>query len=376
MWQKLMFIVGALCAGIAFYLTTRIRRFSFVRTFSENHKVLSWILPALTVAAVALFFLLAYNVTTMGVVLLHLMFAFLVTDLVFLFLPKSDRKDLQCLIALGLSVLILLVGWINAHHVFRKSYELATDKELPGGQLRIVEIADSHLGITLFGRNFQKQADRISAEKPDLVVICGDYVDDDSKREDMIRCCEALGTIESRYGVYFVYGNHDNGYFSYRNFSSQELRENLEKNGVVILEDQSILLGAERADAAAAGKTFDIGGFYLIGRRDRSFRQRAEAADLMSDLPEDAYRIMLDHQPNDYDAEAAAGADLVLSGHTHGGHIFPAGQIGMLMGANDRLYGHEKRENTDFIVTSGISGWAIPFKTGCRSEYVVVDIHH
>ena len=74
------------------------------------------------------------------------------------------------------------------------------------------------------------------------------------------------------------------------------------------------------------------------------------------------------------DSEAAAGADLVLSGHTHGGHVFPAGQIGMLMGANDCLYGTQRRGDTDFVVTSGISGWGIPFKTGAISEFVVIDI--
>ena len=49
-------------------------------------------------------------------------------------------------------------------------------------------------------------------------------------------------------------------------------------------------------------------------------------------------------------------------------------QIGLLTGANDRRYGTERRGDTDFVVTSGISGWAIPFKTGTWSEYVVIDI--
>ena len=48
--------------------------------------------------------------------------------------------------------------------------------------------------------------------------------------------------------------------------------------------------------------------------------------------------------------------------------------VGTLTGINDRIYGHEKRGNSDFIVTSGISGWAIPFKTGAKSEIVIIDI--
>ena len=97
-------------------------------------------------------------------------------------------------------------------------------------------------------------------------------------------------------------------------------------------------------------------------------------AELAAGLDPDKVSVVLDHQPNDYDAQAAAGVDYVLSGHTHGGHIFPAGIIGLLMGANDANYGVERRGNTTFVVTSGISGWAIPFKTGAKSEFVIMDI--
>ena len=96
---------------------------------------------------------------------------------------------------------------------------------------------------------------------------------------------------------------------------------------------------------------------------------------LTSGLDVSKYMIVLDHQPNDYANEADSPVDLVLSGHTHGGHIYPAGAFGLLIGANDRVYGTELRKGTRFVVTSGISGWAIPFKTGCFSEYLVIDIN-
>ena len=82
----------------------------------------------------------------------------------------------------------------------------------------------------------------------------------------------------------------------------------------------------------------------------------------------------MDHQPSDYDNEAATAADLVVSGHTHGGQFFPITRVGEYIGVNDRTYGYEKRNGTEFIVTSGISDWALYFKTGTKSEYVIIDI--
>ena len=102
---------------------------------------------------------------------------------------------------------------------------------------------------------------------------------------------------------------------------------------------------------------------------------RASISDLTKNLDKDKYTIVLDHQPSDYDAEAAASVDLVLSGHTHGGQMIPMVQLMRWFHiGEDNVYGLERRGNTDFIVTSGISDWAMKFKTGTRSEYVIIDI--
>lgn len=96
---------------------------------------------------------------------------------------------------------------------------------------------------------------------------------------------------------------------------------------------------------------------------------------MTKNLDKDKYTIVLDHQPNDYDAEAAARVDLVLSGHTHGGQMIPMGQLMRWFHiGGDNVYGFERLGNTNFIVTSGISDWALQFKTGTRSEYVIIDI--
>ena len=344
----------------AVYLVRCFHRFSCLKRLGERRRLPAWLLSALPVAAIGLFALV--NVPTVVVVMLHLVLAFLLCDLAALIARAVFKKrfghDARGITALLLAAVYLGVGWFMAYHIFETDYTFRTDKAI-GRDLRIVEIADSHLGITLDGGRFARQMERVQATNPDVVVIAGDFVDDDSSAEDMIAACRALGELKTTYGVYFVFGNHDDGYFNYRDFTSAELRQNLTDNGVVILEDESAGLGD---------------GFRIIGRRDRSMAGRTGMDSLTEGIDRSEYVIVLDHQPNDYDNEAAAGVDLVLSGHTHGGHIFPAGQIGMLMGANDCLYGTQVRGGTTFVVTSGISGWAIPFKTGTFSEFVVIDI--
>ena len=240
---------------------------------------------------------------------------------------------------------------------------MKTDKNV--GNLRIVQFADSHVGNTFDGEEFLDHVKAMQEENPDLVVVTGDYVDDDTSKEDMAAACRALGTLRTTYGVYYVFGNHDKGYYGpeYRGYDGGDLIAELEKNNVTVLEDETVLIGQQ---------------FYLIGRQDRSEEQRgnrrASMQEMMKDLDADKYSIVLDHQPYDYDAQSAAGVDLVLSGHTHGGHFFPINSMGEWLGIDAKTYGLEQREDTNFIVTSGISEWAIQFRTGCKSEYVVVDI--
>jgi len=361
MWFVIMASLALASLLALAFLVRCFHTFSFVKGLEKKNRLLSWLLACLPLAVLGVF-ALTFNVTTYIVVVMHLMAAFLLCSLLFRILRRLTGRelsyDLQGGAAFLLTLIYLTLGWVNAHRVAETDYRIVSAKPL-ARDYRIVEIADSHLGITQNGETFTREMERVQSLRPDMVVLVGDFVDDDSEKADMIAACKALGTLDTPCGVYFVYGNHDEGYYHYRNFTPGELRDELEKNNVTILEDESLLLD----DCLV-----------LIGRRDRSDPTRADMQTLTAGLDREKFALVLDHQPNDYAAEAAAGVDLVLSGHTHGGHIFPAGQIGLLMGANDAIYGLEKRGDTAFIVTSGISGWAIPFKTGTFSEIVVIDL--
>lgn len=364
MWLIILALVlAASIAGIIF-LISGFHRFSFISKLGEKNKKLSWALSVIPVLLIAVLPILFINVWATMIILIHLFIFWLVCDLIGKLVRKCCKKkmrfNIEGCIAIVSTAIYLGIGWHLAHHVYRTEYSFETTKKLGQDSLRIVEIADLHAGTTLDCDDFAEQCRRISGEKPDVVIVSGDFVDDDSTREDMLSACRSLGSIDARYGVFFTLGNHDKGYYSSREFSLEDMYAEMEKNNVNVLVDKSVLVNDS---------------FYIIGRADASDDKRLAMDALMKDVDKSRYIIVSDHQPNDYDSEADAGADLVLSGHTHGGHIFPAGQIGLIIGANDSLYGTESRGDTNFVVTSGISGWAIPFKTGTRSEYVVIDIN-
>lgn len=353
-------VLAATGLGLA-YLTACIARFGFIQKLSRGKKWPARLLSLAVIAAGFTVLALSMSVINAIIVLLHEVIFFLLFGLVLRVVRRVRgrvfRVHWQGWLALVFSAVYLTVGYWQCTQVRQTDYRLQTGKEL--GTLKIALIADSHIGTTFDGDGFAEQLHRIEAQSPDLLLIAGDFVDDGSNRNDLLRACEALGETRFPFGVWLVYGNHDAGYFSDRDFTAEELGEALRQNGVQVLEDR-----AELVD----------GRFYVAGRKDASLRSRKSADELLAGLDTGKYTIVLDHQPSDYENEARSAADLVLSGHTHGGQLIPITYVGKWFGLVDRVYGRETRNRTDFIVTSGISDWEILFKTGTRSEYVIITV--
>lgn len=389
LWILLMAAVVLLGAAALLYLVRNVRRFTPLKKLAEKSRAAGWLVASAAVLLPLGACFALWGAMNALIILLHLALFGLLADLVCRVIGKLRKKrfarNYAGLAALLLTVAYLGVGWYQASHVWRTAYTVTTGKAV--GQLRVGLIADSHLGTTFDGAGFAAHMKTLQAEKPDVVVVAGDFVDERSSRADMIAACKALGGLETPYGVYFVFGNHDKGNYSGghagqtpdgirkagkrsglmpdRDFTAEDLVNELEANGVTVLQDETVLLDDR---------------FYLIGRQDASEETenrggRASMQELTQGLNEQYYSIVLDHQPHDYDGEAASGVDLVLSGHTHGGQLIPLVQLIDWFGfGDDNVYGLERRADTEFVVTSGISDWAISFKTGCRSEYVILDI--
>lgn len=312
-----------------------------------------------------LLFILGFMIDSINsiIVNLHFFIFLLILDLIILFINKIRKINIKPYVSIIISI-VITACWLGnsyylAHHVVRTNYVVTSNNKIGVDRFRIAQISDSHIGATMDGKDFSNYMKLINRAKPDVVVITGDFVDDDTTYNDMVESCKALGNLKTRYGVYFVYGNHDKGYSNYRGFDDNILRKELEKNNVKILEDSYVDIGEN---------------IILVGRKDAQETNRLSAKDLTKDLDKNKYIIMLDHEPNDYKNEVSSSVDLVLSGHTHGGQLIPLGPIGLLLKANDSIYGIEKRNNTNFIVSSGLGDWAIKFKSGTKSEYVIIDI--
>lgn len=370
LWAVLMAVLFIAFIGGIFYFIGRLRKFQWMRKAAGGKKKLEILLGAVIVIIPAAIVWVAWGQMNAIICILHLIVFWAVSDGIFALVKKSRKKEFKRyyagITAIVFTIVYLAAGWYGAHHVWEKNYTIETDKAV--GNFRVALLSDSHTGTTFHGDGFSEHMKEIGKQNPDVVLVAGDFVDDDTTKEDMIRCCQALGEMKTTYGVYYVFGNHDKGYYpsDYRGYTGDDLIAELEKNGVTVLQDQNVLIDNR---------------VYIIGRQDRSEdvekgKGRADMATLTQDLDDSKFSIVMDHQPADYEAQAASGVDLVVSGHTHGGQLFPLMNIENLtgLGGDDKVYGYEKRGNTNFIVTSGISDWAIKFKTGCRSEYVLIDI--
>ena len=300
-----------------------------------------------------------------GVIYYHLLVITLILEFLNIWLQRFNIYRLTFITGiLGVLVTVLCLGYgyYNIKHVVATTYDLSSDKI---DDLKIIEIADLHMSTSLDVLQLQKYCDEMSELNADLVVLTGDIFDENTPLDDMVDASKALSTIKNKLGIYYVYGNHDNGSRNFDDvaFGPEEIKENLEKNGITVLEDEVITLDK----------------INIIGRKDASFwgnNPRLATSELLAMIPEDKrdnYTIILDHQPLDLDENAALGIDLQLSGHTHGGQLFPMGIVQSLT-SDTLIRGQRTIHDFTAITSSGMAGWRYPIKTGAPSEYVIINV--
>lgn len=262
--------------------------------------------------------------------------------------PDAHLRLLLGILFAAVWLLILAWGAISAGflRVRRKTLSLGC-----GAGRKIALLSDFHLGIFTSLRALRRTVRKVSAEKPDLILIPGDFFDlyfDDLRHPEGI--ASLLKTLSAPLGVYGCEGNHDRFCFA----ESEEGRKFLSECGVTLLRDEGLR----------------IEDFYLYGRKDEGDESRLSAKELP--LPAGLPAIVLDHRPSDIPALASRGAAAVLCGHTHGGQTFPGDLLLRILSRYN--LGERHTGATYSHTTAGCGRWGIPCRFLTGDEIVILEL--
>ncbi|MEU3063219.1 metallophosphoesterase [Streptomyces subrutilus] len=216
---------------------------------------------------------------------------------------------------------------------------------------RIAVVSDVHLGPILGRGHTRRIVDAVNRTQPDLIAVVGDLVD--GSVHDLGPAAEPLRELNARHGAYFVTGNHE--YFS----GARQWVDHVRELGLTPLEN------ARRA----------LPHFDLAGVNDVAGEAEGEGPDFqaaLGDRDRDRAAVLLAHQPVVIHDAVRHGVDLQLSGHTHGGQLWPGNYLAEL--ANPTVAGLERYGDTQLYVSRGAGAWGPPVRVGAPSDITVVEL--
>lgn len=263
--------------------------------------------------------------------------------------------------ALGVPLLALgatVVGFVNARRVARVVKVDVPIDGLPAALhgYSIAQISDIHVGPTIKRPYLEAIVNRVNALGADAIAVTGDLVDGSVAR--LAAHTRPLARLVAPDGVFFVTGNHE--YYS----GAEEWIAELRRLGLTVLLNQHVVRTRGAASLMIAGVAdYSAHHFNPAHRSD----PQAAAAGAPRDL---AVRILLAHQPRSATAAAAAGFDLQLSGHTHGGQFFP---WNLFVPLQQPFVAGLHRVRRLWVYTSrGTGYWGPPKRFGAPSEITLV----
>lgn len=279
------------------------------------------------------------------------------------------RKDKAFTVIVVLEILFVIAAslgiWIvyTNNNIQTSRYVIEDDfipEEFDG--FKIAHVSDLH-NKDLKGRLY----DLIEKEKPDIIAITGDIVDSSDVYYD-----NSLQFIEKALNVapvYFVTGNHESYMQDYKS-----LEKKMSDAGVILMDDKSVLI--KKGDSQ----------INLIGLQDPSFTQNSVFLDnsgsilrekIVSLKEDDLYNVVLSHRPEYINYYSDAGANLVLSGHAHGGLIilpFIGGLIAPGQGFfPEYTQGVHTKENTNMVISRGLGDSYLP-RVNNMPELVIITL--
>jgi predicted MPP superfamily phosphohydrolase len=259
--------------------------------------------------------------------------------------PVSDRVEalLVAVVALSLAGWGLLLG-LGPPLLRRDEKRIETLPDALDG-FRIVQISDVHIG-PLLGRRFAARiVARVNELEPDVVAVTGDLVD--GRVEHLAADVEPLRDLAPRHGTFFVTGNHD--YFS----KADPWIAKVTELGFRVLRNERVAIGEGEA-------TFELAG--VDDRLARHFGgdHGEDLARALAGRDRERPVVLLAHNPNVFDEAVEQGVDLQLSGHTHGGQIWPFAAFVRL--ATRYVAGEYTRGRSTLYVSRGTGFWGPPMR--------------
>lgn len=267
--------------------------------------------------------------------------------------PDVYVPAVGCVVIAAL-LLMLLRGSYNAWVPAVRRHHLDIAKKAGRfKEIRIAVASDLHLGNVVGKRHLRRLTRLVAEMKPDMILLVGDIIDDDIEPFIRNNMAEVMAQLKAPLGIYAVLGNHE-----YYGGHIAEHAKQMDKLGIRLLRDESVLVD----DA-----------FYVVGRKDRTAEsfdpdRRAHLEALLSGLDLRRPVIVMDHQPHEFTAAAAAGADLMLCGHTHRGQIAPNHWITRRIFELD--WGYMRKGGMHVVVSSGFGTWGPPVRIASRCELV------
>ena len=251
---------------------------------------------------------------------------------------------------LAVPVTVVVVGAVRNNHPRIREYSVEIQKKpLDIRQLKIALASDFHLRETSSRHLMERFVEKVNAADPDIVLVGGDVLEGNRQSERLDEFKAQFRHLKPKYGVYGVPGNHDLHRANAMTFFNQA--------GIRLLQDT-----VEQIDNA----------FYLVGRNDGRSRSRKSIEELLRDCDRSLPVIVLEHRPTDLDNVSLSGADILLSGHTHNGQLFPVNFIAKRH--YELSWGYKLKNRTHVFVTSGIQVWGPPVRTAGASEILIVNV--
>ncbi len=247
---------------------------------------------------------------------------------------------------ISLVALVVVYGFINAHIIRVRTFDINVDKSAGGRKsLNVVMASDIHLSSIINNGRIGAIVRKINSLSPDIVLLPGDILDGDLNPVVHQNLGEALRQIKAPLGVYAITGNHEyiGGVDRACNYISE--------HGVKMLRDSTVFVDSS---------------FYILGREDRSARKRKSLKELLENVDAKYPVILMDHQPFHLEEAEENGVDLQLSGHTHYGQMWPFNYITEMV--YELAYGYLVKGKTHIFVSSGVGTWGPPLRVVADPE--------